>query len=293
MHCVDFSRGSSSSGSDTSGDEEHGQFNCPSPVMPSDDEAAHGPSQYRKQWRSKDDDTMEDCKSDEGSFDEEEAEESDGDMDDECEEEEKEEEMDEYGPALSKSEVMQRLSNLANAFSDTVKELKSSKPSRKLAHSDFEFPTSLSRKKAAPFTPPRSSRDFVSATQEDDEWDFERDSVASQSSRTPRKRLIERWQVVDVKRKSDSTKEEVLEMFADFAIDELAKAGPSDDVVAREDDLGLFRRVQVRFHAIFFVTLNGKLTISLSRPTFRDQQRGSTALNTIVRIEEGVAAWSL
>ncbi len=93
------------------------------------------------------------------------------------------------------------------------------------------------------------------ATQEEDDYDFERDSTASQSSQTPRKRLIAKWQIVDVKLKSEFTKDEALAAFTEIAIAELARAGSSDDVIPLTDDLGLFRRAHVRFQYIYLKLL--------------------------------------
>ena len=108
---------------------------------------------------SKGDEEVEVRNSDENCYDEEEEEEGDGDMDEEIEEQEKEEELVEYGQALSKSGVMHRLSMLASQFNDTLKELHSTKQSRKSARSEFEFTPSPPRKRRAPFTPTKSGRD--------------------------------------------------------------------------------------------------------------------------------------
>ena len=222
-------------------------------AMPSEDEAACSPSLYQQEKMSKDVDGTR--YSDEEDYDEEEEEGSDRDRDEEIEEEEKEEEFVEYWPALSKSGVMERLSMLDSQFNDTLKELHSTKQSRKSARSDFEFPPSPPRKRRAPFTPPKAGRVLVPSTQDAD--DLERDSLASQNSRRQRKRLIDKWQIVDVVRKSDFTKEEAYARFVERAVNELAKAGSSDDVIPRADDLGLFRRAQVSFYYIYLRSIIG------------------------------------
>ena len=137
---------------------------------------------------------------------------------------------------------------LASQFNDTLKELHSTKQSRKSARSYFEFPPSPPRKRPAPFTPPRVGWDLVSATQEDDYFDCDGDSLASQSSHTPRKRLIAKWHLVDVKLKSECTKDEAFAAFCDIVVDELVIDGSSDDIALRKDDLGLFRRAHVSFY---------------------------------------------
>ena len=151
MHSSEFSRRSSSSGSRDDRDAKQS--------MASDEEEACSPSLYRKELMSKGDEEVEVRNSDEDCYDEEEEEEGDGDMDEEIEEQEKEEELVEYGPSLSKSGVMHRLSMLASQFNDTLKELHSTKQSRKSARSEFEFTPSPPRKRRAPFTPTKSGRD--------------------------------------------------------------------------------------------------------------------------------------
>ncbi len=95
------------------------------------------------------------------------------------------------------------------------------------------------------FSPPRFAPDLVSATQYDD--DMESDSLASHSSRTPRKRLFAPWQIISVKQKSSHSKEEVFDSFTELeiAVDDLAKAGPCEDVRPSVEDLGGFKRAHV------------------------------------------------
>ena len=88
----------------------------------------------------------------------------------------------------------------------------------------------------------------MSATPFDD--DMERDSLASYSSRTPRKRLIARWQIIAVKPKPTYSKSEAYDAFKEIAVEELAKAGPCEDVRPSVEDLGGFKRAHVS--GIFF-----------------------------------------
>jgi hypothetical protein len=74
---------------------------------------------------------------------------------------------------------------------------------------------------------------------------MERDSLVSQSSRTPLKRLIARWQIIAVKQKSSHSKSEAYDAFKEIAVEDLAKAGPCEDVCPSAEDLGGFKRAQV------------------------------------------------
>ena len=248
MDDANYDRGSSASGSEDSADDQNGQFNIPSPAMCSDEESAVSPSLYRKEKMREGEEEIEDRESDEKEedYEEEEQEEDEGDMEGNFQEEE----MVEYGPALSKNGVMDRLKMLASKFNDTLRELETTKQSRKSARSEFDFHPSPPCKRHAPFTPPKHGRLLVPATQYEDE-EFERDSLASQSSRTTRVRLIGKWTVVMVKLKSECAKDEAIEAFKIYADDELAKAGSCDDVVPRKDGLGYFKRAHVSSTVVF------------------------------------------
>ena len=242
MDDAEYDRGSSASGSDESGDDQNGQFNIPSPVECSDEESAVSPSLYRKERMREREEEIEDRHSDEEEedYEEEGQEEDDGDMEGDLQEEETVE----YGPALSKNGVMDRLKMLASKFNDTLRELETTKQSRKSARSEFDFHPSPPRKRHAPFTPPKHGRLLVPATQyEDDE--FDRDSLTSQSSRTTRKKLIGEWTVVLVKLKSECSRDEAIDAFKEYADDEIAKAGSCEDVIPRKDGLGYFKRTHV------------------------------------------------
>ena len=248
MDDADYDRGSSASHSEDSADDQKGQFNLPSPAICSDEESAVSPSLYRKERMREGEEEIEDRESDEEEedYEEEEQEEDDGDMEGDFEEEETVE----YGPALSKNGVMDRLKMLASKFNDTLRELETTKQSRKSARSEFDFHPSPPRKRHAPFTPPKHGRLLVPATQyEDDE--FDRDSLTSQSSRTARKRLIGEWTVVMVKLKSECSKDEAIDDFKAYADDELAKAGSCEDVIPRKDGLGYFKRTHVSIKVLF------------------------------------------
>ena len=143
-----------------------------------------------------------------------------------------------------------------------------------------------------PFTPPKHGRLLVPATQYDDE-EFERDSLASQSSRTSRVRLIGKWTVVMVKHKSECAKDEAIDAFKLYADDELAKAGSCDDVVPRKDGLGYFKRAHVSSTVVFpyfYFDSPNWINACLCRLTCRLRMPEPTASSTIVRTRTGVDA---
>lgn len=142
-----------------------------------------------------------------------------------------------------------RLSEMANQFMQTVNEFKlQSTASRSKAPMRYPSPPlpSKKRKVMADFSPPRNAPELVSGTQEEDE--IERDSLSSQTSRTPRKRLLAPWKIMDVKLKSRMSKSEAMAEFSQIAAADLAKAGPCDDYRPPADALGGFKPAQVKYH---------------------------------------------
>jgi hypothetical protein len=140
-----------------------------------------------------------------------------------------------------------RLSEMANQFMETVKEMRKSS---KVSKGHASPPPAKQRKKKLVFTPPRNAPDVVMQTQEMDEEDIERDSVSSQSSRVPRKRLLAPWKLIDVKLKSKVDRSEAMNAFSEIAAADLAKAGTSDDYRIPEDSFGGFKPAQVMLHVL-------------------------------------------
>ena len=85
---------------------------------------------------------------------------------------------------------------------------------------------------------------IVRSTQEDSD-DCERDSLSSQSTRTFRVRLQERFRVVGIKIKADNTPAEIRDWMNDFARAELNEAGTLRDLQPDPRDLGGFKRAHV------------------------------------------------
>ena len=137
--------------------------------------------------------------------------------------------------------MLDKLSRLATQFSRTVEKLRKSVPaaSRATVHSDLRH-----RSKApSRITPPLVSEEAVACTEEDEDEEFEKDSIAS--SHSQRKKLLAPWKTISVKKRSNCSEEEAFAEFAEYAQSDLAKAGPYDDVKPRDDDLGGFRKTHV------------------------------------------------
>jgi hypothetical protein len=119
---------------------------------------------------------------------------------------------------------------------------------KKTARSSLSFdspPPAKSRRFKAPFTPPRTAADIIGATQADE--DFERDSLASQSSRsTARIRLQEKYVKVATLYKDEMTPEELKKRVRDIAFSAMSKSVIFEDIDAADRDYGGFKRNNVR-----------------------------------------------
>ena len=108
------------------------------------------------------------------------------------------------------------------------KELMHRKSAKQLLDFD-EMPPPMKSRLA--FTPPRKSRELIPASQEF--GDFERDSLASQSS--TRKRLQEKFRVVGTKTTSDCTPQQILEWLHATARADMDKAGNNEDLHTKRE----------------------------------------------------------
>jgi hypothetical protein len=119
---------------------------------------------------------------------------------------------------------------------------------KKTAWSALSFdsppPPPKSRKFPMRFTPERNAAEIISATQADD--DFERDSLASQSSRTTaRVRLQEKFVIIETILKVDCTPGEISERIRHIATDSMAKSGVYEDIDPEDKPFGGFKRNNV------------------------------------------------
>jgi hypothetical protein len=93
----------------------------------------------------------------------------------------------------------------------------------------FDSPSpAKSRKLKSPLTPTRTAADIIGATQADE--DFERDSLASQSSRTrARIRLQEKYVKVATLYKDECTQKEIKERIREIAFNAMVKSAIYED----------------------------------------------------------------
>jgi hypothetical protein len=119
---------------------------------------------------------------------------------------------------------------------------------KKTARSSLSFespPPAKFRKFKTPFSPPRTAADIIGATQADE--DFERDSLASQSSRTTaRIRLQEKYVTVATLYKDELTPEEIKKRIRDIAFTAMAKSVIYEDIDPADTAYGGFKKNNVR-----------------------------------------------
>ena len=125
------------------------------------------------------------------------------------------------------------------------------------AHKSLPFDSAPVVSCRAQFTPPRRSAPVqIQPTQMEEDYDFERDSLASQSSRTTRIRLQEKFRVIQVLDKSETTPADMRKWIEEQARAEMAKAGNYEDLPARDtESIGGFKRAHVRLQllSLFFL----------------------------------------
>ena len=97
------------------------------------------------------------------------------------------------------------------------------------------------------FTPPRKARERIPPSQE--MHDFERDSLASTSSRSIRKRLQGKFRVVGSKKTSDFTPAQIQEWLHETARAEMLKAGDYEEIRTKREMLGGFVRSHVSVYS--------------------------------------------
>jgi hypothetical protein len=95
------------------------------------------------------------------------------------------------------------------------------------------------------FTPQRKSRAIIQASQ--DEYDIERDSVASQSSSSTRKRLEPKFKVVGTKQLADCTEAQVQQWIEQTAKADMVKAGDLEYVTSKRKSISSFLRAHVSY----------------------------------------------
>ena len=157
--------------------------------------------------------------------------------------------------AVSQESLFEKFSELTRQFATLVEQnRKLSLMSRKSASKSLNF-DSPKRRRAAPFSPKHRAREQIPATQEDEDYECERDSVRSNSSRSTRIRLQEPYRIIEKIPTDSLTPAGQMEWFRKHASQVMAQSGNSDDLDPANDDFGGFKRVQVRSYLFVSIRL--------------------------------------
>jgi hypothetical protein len=160
---------------------------------------------------------------------------------------------------VSQDTLLEKFSELTRQFATLVEQnRKLSLMSRKSASKSLNF-DSPKRRRAAPFSPKHRAREQmmlqIPATQEDEDYECERDSVRSHSSRSTRIRLQEPYRIIEKIPTDSLTPAGQMEWFRKHASQVMAQSGNSDDLDPANDDFGGFKRVQVRSYLFVSIRL--------------------------------------
>ena len=123
---------------------------------------------------------------------------------------------------------LKALARLANEFNRTVKELRAEQRGKA-----FEFPRPAGRRTC----PQRQESEYSDGD--------ESESASSQRSMTPRKKVLAPWITIRQLMKELHSKEQAYSIFAQWAQDEIAKAGPCVWTSSKAEDLGGFNKAHV------------------------------------------------
>ena len=127
-----------------------------------------------------------------------------------------------------RQDKLKALARLANEFNRTVKELRAEQRGKA-----FEFPRPAGRRTC----PQRQESEYSDGD--------ESESASSQQSMTPRKKVLAPWITIRQLMKELHSKEQAYSIFAQWAQDEIAKAGPCVWTSSKAEDLGGFKKAHV------------------------------------------------
>jgi hypothetical protein len=127
-----------------------------------------------------------------------------------------------------RQDKLKALARLANEFNRTVKELRAEQRGKA-----FEFPRPAGRRTC----PQRQESEYSDGD--------ESESASSQRSMTPRKKVLAPWITIRQLMKELHSKEQAYSIFAQWAQDEIAKAGPCVWTSSKAEDLGGFKKAHV------------------------------------------------
>ena len=127
-----------------------------------------------------------------------------------------------------RQDKLKALARLANEFNRTVKELRAEQRGKA-----FEFPRPAGRRTC----PQRQESEYSDGD--------ESESASSQRSMTPRKKVLAPWITIRQLMKELHSKEQAYSIFAQWAQDEIAKAGPCVWTSSKAEDLSGFKKAHV------------------------------------------------
>jgi hypothetical protein len=184
-----------------------------------------------------------------------------------CNSDDEEEDEDEYeasestpaassAAAATQESLLERFSELTRHFATLVEQnRKLDLMSRKSASKSLNF-DSPKRRRTAPYTPRHRAPEIIAETPEEDDYEFERDSVRTSSSRSTRIRLQEKFRVIDEKPANFFTPTSHKDWIKKYAAQIMAQSGNPDDIDP-DSEYGGFKKVQVRvylFHLAWLAT---------------------------------------
>jgi len=107
--------------------------------------------------------------------------------------------------------------------------------------------------------------------EDDDDDDFERDSIGSSQTGSTRIRLQDRWRIIGTRDKATSSADDIKQWIEDHANAEMAKAGQFEDLHPAPTDVGGWKRAHVSnctsYHAVYFGALIWLLSVQGYRST--------------------------
>jgi hypothetical protein len=158
--------------------------------------------------------------------------------------------------AATQESLLEKFSELTRHFAALVEQnRKLELMSRKSASKSLNF-DSPKRRRTAPYTPRQRAPEIIAETPEEDDYEFERDSVRTSSSRSTRIRLQEKFRVIDEKPANFFTPTSHKDWIKKYAAQIMAQSGNPDDIDP-DSEYGGFKKVQVRvylFHLAWLAT---------------------------------------
>jgi hypothetical protein len=161
-----------------------------------------------------------------------------------------------YAAAVSQESLLEKFSELTRQFATLVEQnRKRDLMSRKSASKSLNF-DSPKRRRIAPYTPKHRAPEIIPATQEEDDYEIERDSVRSSSTRSTRIRLQDKNRVIDEKPADYFTSTSHKDWIKKHASQIMAQSGNPDDIEPDSEYVASrkFRFAFILFHLAWLAT---------------------------------------